>query len=232
MNGTDRMIRVTGTATVSAKADVTRIRMTVNGTDMEYEGAIHRCAENHRDMRDRLESVGLDRDGLRTESQKVEPHYEDVPYEDHEGRQRTKRVRQGFEYRDVLVFEFPTDNETLGRMLTTVLKAPCKPQSLQREDEAAPLRPFLVIIRDEWMAREYPGKRCLLQTKRERNHLIPLILRRIGIHPDSLRDKLLRIDLGDDHISTKERCAGCKERTILRDKIAADEDHVSCALTI
>lgn len=127
MNGTDRTIRVTGTATVSAKADVTRIRMTVNGTDMEYEGAIHRCAENHRDMRDRLESVGLDRDGLRTESQKVVPHYEDVPYEDHEGRQRTKRVRQGFEYSDVLVFEFPTDNETLGRMLTIVLKAPCKP---------------------------------------------------------------------------------------------------------
>lgn len=127
MNSTDRTITVTGRATVKAKADVTRIRMEINGTDMEYEGAIRKCAENHRDMRDRLESVGLDRDGLRTVSQRVEPHYEEVSYEGRDGTRRTKRVRQGFEYEDVLSFEFPTDNETLGRMLTVMLRAPCQP---------------------------------------------------------------------------------------------------------
>ena len=96
--------------------------------DGTYEGAIRRCAENGRDIKDRLEAAGLDRDSLKTVSQNVQPHSTEVRVgKDAYDRWITEKRRDGFEYTNILRFEFPHDNEVLGRIMTSVLQSPCQP---------------------------------------------------------------------------------------------------------
>ena len=124
----ERRIRVTGRATVEAPADIAVVRLDIEGIEGTYEGAIRRCAENGKDIKDRLEAVGLDRDSLKTVSQNVQPHSIEVRVgKDAYDRWITEKRRDGFEYTNTLRFEFPHDNGVLGRIMTSVLQSPCKP---------------------------------------------------------------------------------------------------------
>lgn len=123
-----RRIRVTGRATVEAPADIAVVRLDIEGMEGTYEGAIRRCAENGKDIKDRLETVGLDRDSLKTVSQNVQPHSIEVRVgKDAYDRWITEKRRDGFEYTNTLRFEFPHDNGVLGRIMTSVLQSPCQP---------------------------------------------------------------------------------------------------------
>ena len=124
----ERRICVTGRATVDAPADIAVVRLDIEGMDGTYEGAIRRCAENGRDIKDRLEAAGLDRDSLKTVSQNVRPHSTEVRVgKDAYDRWITEKRRDGFEYTNTLRFEFHHDNEVLGRIMTSVLQSPCQP---------------------------------------------------------------------------------------------------------
>ena len=124
----ERRIRVTGRATVEAPADIAVVKLDIEGIEGTYEGAIRRCAENGKDIKDRLEAVGLDRDSLKTVSQNVQPHSIEVRVgKDAYDRWITEKRRDGFEYTNTLRFEFPHDNGVLGRIMTSVLQSPCQP---------------------------------------------------------------------------------------------------------
>ena len=124
----ERRIRVTGRATVDTPADIVVVRLDIEGMEGTYEGAIRRCAENGRDIKDRLEAVGLDRDSLKTVSQNVRPHSTEVRVgKDANDRWITEKRLDGFEYTNTLRFEFLHDNEVLGRIMASVLQSPCHP---------------------------------------------------------------------------------------------------------
>lgn len=81
----ERTINVTETSVHKAPADLTRVTLNINGTDRTYEGAIRACTDNGREIKDRLESIGLSRDSLKTVSQRVNPCYKEITYKDPEG---------------------------------------------------------------------------------------------------------------------------------------------------
>lgn len=124
----ERTINVTGTSVHKAPADLTRVTLNINGTDRTYEGAIGACADNGREIKDRLESIGLSRDSLKTVSQRVNPCYKEITYKDPEGGRTTKRVRNGFEFSNVLRFEFNNDNRILAMAMQSMMAATCQPE--------------------------------------------------------------------------------------------------------
>lgn len=124
----ERTINVTGTSVQKAPADLTRVTLNINGTDRTYEGAIRACADNDREIKDRLESIGLSRESLKTVSQRVNPCYKEITYKDPEGGRTTKRVRNGFEFSNVLRFEFNNDNRILAMAMQSMMAATCQPE--------------------------------------------------------------------------------------------------------
>lgn len=101
--------------------------MDIEGTNRTYEGAIRACADNGREIKDRLESIGLRRESLKTVSQTVKPHYKEISYRDVDGDKTYKRVKDGFEFSNVLRFEFPNDNEILAKAMGSMMAATCQP---------------------------------------------------------------------------------------------------------
>lgn len=102
----ERTINVTGRSVYKAPADMTRVTLDIEGTNSTYEGAIRACADNGHEIKDRLESIGLRRDSLKTVSQTVKPHYKEISYRDADGGKTYKRVKDGFEFSNLLRFEF------------------------------------------------------------------------------------------------------------------------------
>lgn len=76
-----------------APADLTRVTLDIEGTNRTYEGAIRACADNGREIKDRLESIGLRRESLKTVSQTVKPHYKEISYRDSTVTRHTKGSR-------------------------------------------------------------------------------------------------------------------------------------------
>ena len=101
--------------------------MDIEGTNRTYEGAIRACADNGREIKDRLESIGLRRESLKTVSQTVKPHYKEISYRDVDGDKTYKRIKDGFEFSNVLRFEFPNDNEILAKAMGSMMAATCQP---------------------------------------------------------------------------------------------------------
>ena len=123
----ERTINVTGRSVYKAPTDLTRVTLDIEGTDGTYEGAIRACADNGREIKDRLESIGLKRESLKTVSQTVKPHYKEIAYKDADGGKTYKRVKDGFEYSNVLRFEFPNDNKVLAKAMQSMMAATCQP---------------------------------------------------------------------------------------------------------
>ena len=123
----DRTINVAGRSMYKAPADLTRVTLDIEGTNRTYEGAIRTCADNGREIKDRLESIGLRRESLKTVSQTVKPHYKEISYRDVDGDKTYKRVKDGFEFSNVLRFEFPNDNEILAKAMGSMMAATCQP---------------------------------------------------------------------------------------------------------
>ena len=111
-----RTIRVTGKGNLKVHPDMTRIRITLEGRDIDYAETLQDSADSAEAIRDLLAPFSFERTDLKTLSFNVEPEYEH--YEEKIGR-RTEYKRRFLDYKftNVMKVEFGSDNDRLGKIL-------------------------------------------------------------------------------------------------------------------
>ena len=108
-----RTICVTGKGTLKLRPDLTRLTLTLQGTDPDYGAVLKRSAEDTETLRGALLPLGFAGDALKTVQFNVDTLYEG--YQDEKGVYRNRFV--GYQFQHTLKLEFPIDNELLGRTL-------------------------------------------------------------------------------------------------------------------
>ncbi len=109
-------IKVTGNGMLSLKPDIIRLFMTVSGVREDYEETLNMSAERTGALRDCFESVGFEREALKTTRFCV-----DVKYENRRGSDGNyERVFVGYEFNSEMKIEFDADSTLLGRVLTAL----------------------------------------------------------------------------------------------------------------
>ena len=120
----DRTIKVTGKGTLSVKPDTTRLLLTVEGTELEYEQALERSAKQTKSIRSGLAGLGFAEDDLKTVSFQVDTKYEG--YQDETG--KWKQQFLGYQFSHSMKLEFPMDNERLGSILAMLVQSQAAPE--------------------------------------------------------------------------------------------------------
>ncbi len=78
-----RTIRVTGSGSVSVKPDTTSLRISFEGTYIDYEETVKQSAEKTKILREAIEKSGLHGEALKTKDFSIESEYES--YRDYNG---------------------------------------------------------------------------------------------------------------------------------------------------
>lgn len=115
----ERIIRVTGKGVLKVRPDVTRITMTLEGQDMEYDRILEQSSKDTEALKEILARHGFERTDVKTLSFNVDTRYES--YQTKDGRWKERFV--GYEFRHVKKVEFDSDNERLGRILYSLAGA-------------------------------------------------------------------------------------------------------------
>ena len=119
-----RTIRVTGKGTLKLRPDLTRLTLTLQGTDPDYGAALRRSSEDTETLRGVLEALGFARGALKTLQFSVDTLYES--YQDEHNVYRNRFV--GYQFQHILKLEFPSDNELLGRTLYALAHCAVMPE--------------------------------------------------------------------------------------------------------
>ena len=119
-----RSLKVTGTGVLNLKPDTTCLGVTVRGIYQEYAETLRHSAEDTTKLREALEPLGFKGDMLKTTSFNVQANYEG--YNDKDGNWRQRFV--GYEFFHSLKLEFPSDNDTLGRILYALANSGVTPE--------------------------------------------------------------------------------------------------------
>ena len=117
-----RTIRVTGKGQLRLKPDLTRITITLEGSDSHYDETLRKSAEDSEQLRTLLLSFGFAKEDLKTLSFHVEPQYEG--YDDH-GIYRQRFT--GYRFQHTMKLEFGSDNALLGKILYALAYSPVHP---------------------------------------------------------------------------------------------------------
>ena len=120
----ERTIKVTGKGKLSVKPDTTRLLLTVEGTEPEYEQALERSAKQTKSIRSGLAGLGFAEDDLKTVSFQVDTKYEG--YQDETG--KWKQQFLGYQFSHSMKLEFPMDNERLGSILAMLVQSQAAPE--------------------------------------------------------------------------------------------------------
>ena len=124
----ERTITVTGTATVTAPADITVVTARVQGVSASFSGAAKALSDSAAALKDALENAGIPRDSLRTTDLSVEQHFrEEKIVEDRHGNDKFRNVPDGFSYSQNILFEFPNDNKKLSGAISNIMKCCIEP---------------------------------------------------------------------------------------------------------
>lgn len=123
--GNGRTMRITGKGQVKVRPNVTRITMTLEGTQPAYDEALRRSAQDTEQVRELLNSLGFDGSDLKTLSFQVDTEYE-VYQEERSVTVQKKFV--GYKFRHRMKVEFPSDNDRLGRILYGLAHCPASPE--------------------------------------------------------------------------------------------------------
>lgn len=115
----ERTIRVKGIGKLSVKPDTIRINMEATYLSPNYEGALAQSASDMQDLRNTVESAGLDSKDLKTTSFSIDSEYEG--YNDKENNYRRRFL--GYKYTHFLYIQFPSDNKKLSKVLTALAKS-------------------------------------------------------------------------------------------------------------
>ena len=132
-----RTIRVTGQGEIKLKPDITRLKVTVKGFDIEYAEALRKSAKETEQLRILMKDFGFESSDLKTVSFSVEPEFEHYKEDD-----MFKQRHVGYTYSHSMKIEFPTDNDRLGKIMYALANAtPANPQFLinylVKDEEAA-----------------------------------------------------------------------------------------------
>ena len=119
-----RTIRVTGKGTVRLRPDLTRLTLTLQGTDEDYGAILKRSAEDTETLRGALRPLGFAADALKTLQFNVDTLYEG--YQDDKGLYRNRFV--GYQFQHTLKLEFPIDDDLLGRTLYALAHCGARPE--------------------------------------------------------------------------------------------------------
>ena len=110
-----RTIRVTGKGTVRLRPDLTRLTLTLQGTDEDYGAILKRSAEDTETLRGALGPLGFAADALKTLQFNVD-----------KGVYRNRFV--GYQFQHTLKLEFPIDGDLLGRTLYALAHCGARPE--------------------------------------------------------------------------------------------------------
>ena len=119
-----RTIRVTGKGTLKLRADLTRLTLTLQGTDTDYGAVLQRSAADTGTLRAVLEKLGFVPASLKTLQFDVDTVYEG--YQDEQGVYRNRFT--GYQFRHTLKLEFPIDDGLLGRTLYALAHCEIMPE--------------------------------------------------------------------------------------------------------
>ena len=132
-----RTIRVTGQGEIKLKPDITRLKVTVKGFDIEYAEALRKSAKETEQLRILMKDFGFESSDLKTLSFSVEPKFER-----YRGDDLFKQHHVGYTYSHSMRIDFPTDNKLLGKIMYALAHATsANPQFLiyylVKDEEAA-----------------------------------------------------------------------------------------------
>ena len=115
----ERMIKVTGKGNLKIKPDMTRITITLEGQNKEYDKTLAQSSRDTEALKDILEKQGFDRTAVKTLMFNV-----DTRYESYQARDKSWKERfVGYEFKHMVKVEFDSDNERLGRILYSLANA-------------------------------------------------------------------------------------------------------------
>ena len=117
-----KTIRVTGTAQLSLRPDVTVVTMTLQGAEQEYSAALNRASREAETLRDVLERLSFKREELKTLSFHV-----NAEYEGYEEAGVWKQRFTGYRFEHMLKVSFDPENERLGEVLTALANSAVSP---------------------------------------------------------------------------------------------------------
>ena len=115
----ERIIKVTGKGNLKVKPDVTRITITLDGQNKEYDKILEQSSKDTEALKDILEDQGFDRSDVKTLMFNVDTRYESYQTRDKSWRERFV----GYEFKHVVKVEFDSDNTRLGKILFALANA-------------------------------------------------------------------------------------------------------------
>ncbi len=115
----ERTIKVTGKGNLKVKPDVTRITITLEGQNKEYDKTLEQSSKDTEALKDILENHGFDRSDVKTLMFNVDTRYESYQTKDKSWRERFV----GYEFKHTVKVEFDSDNARLGRILFSLAHA-------------------------------------------------------------------------------------------------------------
>ncbi len=118
-----KTIRVTGKGQIKIRPDMTRITMTLEGTDPNYDEILRRSAEDTVQLKELLGRFGFEKEDIKTINFSV-----DTEYEHYRENDVFKSRFVGYKFQHVLKIEFGSDNERLGKILYALAKCSVKPE--------------------------------------------------------------------------------------------------------
>lgn len=118
----EKTIRVTGRGRLAIKPDQVLLKLSLTNVSSTYEQAIYSSSEDANELKDILESMGFDKDELKTSYYNIDSEYES--YKDSNGNYKSKF--KGYRYKQDLNYKFDIDNKLLGKVLFALSKTKCK----------------------------------------------------------------------------------------------------------
>ncbi|WP_035795833.1 SIMPL domain-containing protein [Butyrivibrio sp. WCD3002] len=115
----ERMIKVTGKGNLKVKPDVTRLTITLEGQNKEYDKILEQSSKDTEALKDIMEKQGFDRTDVKTLMFNVDTRYESYQTRDNSWRERFV----GYEFKHVVKVEFDSDNTRLGKILFALANA-------------------------------------------------------------------------------------------------------------
>lgn len=120
----EKTIRVTGKGKISVKPDTIRLRINLEETYPDYDGAMRRSSEVVEQLKELIEKQGYERKELKTLYFKIDAEYES--YQERNSGWLRRFV--GYKYVHRMKIEFPAENERLGKMLSALAHCPVEPE--------------------------------------------------------------------------------------------------------
>jgi len=115
----ERIIKVTGKGNLKVKPDMTRITITLEGQNKEYDKTLEQSSKDTEVLKDILGKQGFDRTDVKTLGFNVDTRYESYQTRDKSWKERFV----GYEFKHVVKVEFDSDNARLGKILYALANA-------------------------------------------------------------------------------------------------------------